>query len=112
MADLIYYIKLSRCLYEPRHTAYKAIRGFSIFIARGRKKEIILRSDKPPPALEGNPLYVLLNDEAADFVLYYEIGRFVLFNRFLSAAEVRLSLSVFTIRNWEADYETKKRWNR
>ena len=103
MADLIYYIKLSRCLYEPRHTAYKAIRGFSIFIARGRKKEIILRSDKPPPALEGNPLYVLLNDNSAAFVL---------FNRFLSAAEVRLSLSVFTIRNWEADYETKKRWNR
>lgn len=82
MADLIYYIKLSRCLYEPRHTAYKAIRGFSIFIARGRKKEIILRSDKPPPALEGNPLYVLLNDEAADFVLYYEIGRFCIVQPF------------------------------
>lgn len=75
-------IMLFRCLYAPRHTAYKTKK--IIFIWKYGGREYCSKSEKPPPAKRCF-FCGLFNKRlgAVEFVLSYRFGRFLICSRLL-----------------------------
>lgn len=75
-------IMLFRCLYAPRHTAYKTKK--IIFIWKYGGREYCSKSEKPPPA-KRYFFCGLFNKRlgAVEFVLSYRFGRFLICSRLL-----------------------------
>ena len=73
---------LFRCLYAPRHTAYKTKK--IIFIWKYGGREYCSKSEKPPPAKRCF-FCGLFNKRlgAVEFVLSYRFGRFLICSRLL-----------------------------